>query len=306
MIAALFPGQGSQAVGMGRELLASDDAGRETLERAFEVLRDLRELMLDGPADALQLTQNAQPALVAHGIAAYRAWLARGGRADLAAGHSLGEFTAHVAAGSLALDDALRLVRARGKYMQAAVPVGEGAMAAIVRLDADEVRACCMAASSVGIVEVANLNAPGQTVISGQAAAVREAGEHARARGGRAIPLAVSAPFHSSLMAPARERLERELEQVSFRDPAFPVIANVTAEPVRTASQIPGLLAEQVTSPVRWVECVQTLWDLGARTFIEFGPGTAVTGMVRRIVPEARALGVATPADLDALQEALA
>lgn len=306
MIAALFPGQGSQVVGMGRELLDGGGAGRETLERAFDVLRDLRPLMLDGPPDALQLTENAQPALVAHGVAAYRAWCARRGRgADLAAGHSLGEFAAHVAAGSLELDDALRLVRARGRSMQAAVPVGEGAMAAVLKLEPDEVRACCRAASAAGVVEVANLNAPGQTVISGHKAAVAEASERARARGGRAVPLNVSAPFHSSLMAPARERLARELSIVEFRDPRFPVVANVTARPVRAAHEIRRLLAEQVTAPVRWVECVRTLWELGARTFVEFGPGTAVSGMVKRILPDARTLHAATPGDLDALAEAL-
>ncbi|HEX2863216.1 MAG TPA: ACP S-malonyltransferase [Deinococcales bacterium] len=300
MIAALFPGQGSQAVGMGAGFKAG--AGKRALETAFATLPGLDRLMFSGPAEELQLTENAQPALVAASVAAYRAWQEETGlSAGLAAGHSLGEFSALVAAGALELDDALRLVRARGRYMQAAVPVGAGAMAAVLKLDEAGVREALAAID--GTVEVANLNAPGQIVISGAASAVREAGDHLRARGARVIPLSVSAPFHCSLMTPARNRLERDLTFTTFHAPSIPVVANVTAQEYATVEDMPRLLGEQVTGSVRWVESVERLAALGATEMIEFGPGSVLSGLVKRIAPQVPTFNIATPEDIVAYQE---
>ena len=296
-IAALFPGQGSQAVGMAKDLYDNNDSARALLERAFQVLPGLEGLMFEGPEDALKLTENAQPALVAAGIAAYRAWRARTHLTPAyAAGHSLGEYAALVAARTLEFDDALRLVRARGKYMQAAVPVGEGAMAAVLKLSLEAIRETL---EGLAGAEVANLNTPEQTVISGTTAGVAAAGEALKAKGARVIPLQVSAPFHSSLMQPARERLERDLNVTSFYDFYFPVVANVTALPNAVPSKLPELLAAQVTGSVRWVESVQALADLGVTEFVEFGPGTVLSGMVKRIVPEAVTYAIGSQGDLE-------
>jgi [acyl-carrier-protein] S-malonyltransferase len=296
-IAALFPGQGSQAVGMTRELFEHNDSARALLERAFQVLPGLETLMFEGPEDALKLTENAQPALVASSVACYRAWRAATGLTpNYAAGHSLGEFSALVAARALEFDDALRLVRARGHYMQAAVPVGEGAMAAVLKLSLEEIRETL---STLEGAEVANLNTPEQTVISGSVAGVAAATDALKARGARIIPLQVSAPFHSSLMQPARERLEKDLAITEFHDFYFPVIANVTAEANADSSSLPDLLSRQVTSSVRWVESVQKLVSLGVTEFIEFGPGTVLTGMVKRIAPEVVTYNVNSPESLE-------
>jgi [acyl-carrier-protein] S-malonyltransferase len=297
-IAALFPGQGSQTVGMTRAFYDESDAAHPVLERAFQVIPGLEALMFEGPEDELKLTQNAQPALVASGIACYRAWkVATNRRPHYSAGHSLGEFSAHVAAKTLEFDDALRLVRARGKYMQAAVPVGEGAMAAILKVDLGVIREVVEAIDGV---QVANLNTPEQTVISGTTAAVSQASEQLKAKGARVIPLQVSAPFHSSLMQPARERLERDFAVTEWHSPEFPVIANVSAQPVTDVDEIKRLLSEQVTGSVRWVESIQALVGLGVTEFIEFGPGSVLTGMVKRIVPDARTFNISSPTDLDA------
>ncbi len=297
-IAALFPGQGSQTVGMTRAFYDESDAAHPVLERAFQIIPGLEALMFEGPEEDLKLTQNAQPALVASGIACYRAWkIGTNLKPAFAAGHSLGEFAAHVAAKTLEFDDALRLVRARGKYMQAAVPVGEGAMAAILKVNLEVIREVV---DAIDGVQVANLNTPEQTVISGTTAAVLHASEQLKAKGARVIPLQVSAPFHSSLMQPARERLERDFAVTEWHDMDFPVIANVTAQPVVDPLEVPALLSEQVTGSVRWVESIQTLASLGATEFIEFGPGSVLTGMVKRIVPDAKTFNISSPADLDA------
>ena len=296
-IAALFPGQGSQSVGMAKDLFEHNDSARAILERAFQVLHGLDTLMFEGPEEDLKLTENAQPALVAAGIAAYRAWRARTHETPAyAAGHSLGEYAALVAARALEFDDALRLVRARGKYMQAAVPVGVGAMAAVLKLDLETIRATL---ATLEGAEVANLNTPEQTVISGTTAGVANASEALKAKGARVIPLQVSAPFHSSLMRPARERLERDLHVTPFYDFYFPVVANVTAQANAAPSKLPELLAEQVTGSVRWVESVQTLAGLGVEEFIEFGPGSVLSGMVKRIVPDAVTYNIGTQEDLE-------
>ena len=293
MRAALFPGQGSQAVGMGRALYEGSAAAREVLERAEAVLPGLLELMFEGPEETLTLTENAQPALLAVGYAAYAAYREAGGpEPAAAAGHSLGEWTAHVAAGTLALEDALRLVRLRGRYMQEAVPVGEGAMAAVLKLPLDAIEEALRGLEGVW---VANLNTPAQTVISGRREAVEEAARRLKEKRARVVFLNVSAPFHTPLMAPAAEKLAGEVAAVSFRDPAFPVYANVTARPVTQGEEARRLLIEQITAPVRWVEVTQALYAAGVRTFLEFGVGNVLTGMVRRILEGVRAQPVTAP-----------
>jgi len=300
MWAALFPGQGSQKVGMGKALYEAFLEAREVLDRAEAVLPGLLSLMWEGPEEALTLTENQQPALLAVGYAAYRAYLGQGGKPPaLAAGHSLGEWTAHVAAGTLELEDALRLVRLRGRYMQEAVPKGQGAMAAILKLPLAEIQA---ALEGLEGVEIANLNAPEQTVISGRKEAVEMAAERLKAKRARVVFLPVSAPFHSSLMAPAQERLAQELEGVPFRKPLFPVYSNVTAQPVEDPEAIRALLLQQITAPVRWVEILKDMERRGVRRFLEFGSGEVLKGLVGRTLEGAEALSVTDP---ETLQKAL-
>jgi len=304
-LAAVFPGQGSQFVGMGKDLYDASDAARRVLDDAEAALPGLLKLMWEGPAETLRLTANQQPALVAAGAAAFAAYREAGGALPAyGAGHSLGEYTAHVAAGSLAVADAVRLVRARGSYMQEAVPPGEGAMAAVMKLDPAAIRNAC--AQVAGVVEVANLNAPGQTVISGQVEAVATAGERLKSEGARVVPLKVSAPFHCSLMRPAAERLGADLARVRFGRPAFGIVCNVTADVLQDSADASELLQRQVTSPVRWVESVETLRALGARRFLEFGAGKVLTGLIQRIAEGADARSVVDKASLHAALEAAA
>ena len=278
---------------MGRALYEGSAAAREVLERAEAVLPGLLELMFEGPEETLTLTENAQPALLAVGYAAYAAYREAGGpEPAAAAGHSLGEWSAHVAAGTLALEDALRLVRLRGRYMQEAVPVGEGAMAAVLKLPLDAIEEALQGLEGVW---VANLNTPAQTVISGRREAVEEAARRLKEKRARVVFLNVSAPFHTPLMAPAAEKLAGEVAAVSFQDPAFPVYANVTARPVTQGEEARRLLIEQITAPVRWVEVTQALHAAGVRTFLEFGVGNVLTGMVRRILEGVRAQPVTAP-----------
>jgi [acyl-carrier-protein] S-malonyltransferase len=286
MIACVFPGQGAQKVGMGRDLAEQFPVCRETFDEADAALEySLSTLCFEGPAETLQLTENTQPAILAASVALYRLAAARGLNPAFAAGHSLGEYSAHVAAGTLSFADALRTVRRRGRYMQEAVPVGEGAMAAVLGLGADAVSQVCREVSEQdGIVTPANLNAPGQVVIAGQTAAVAKAGELARARGAkRVIALAVSAPFHCPLMQPAEDRLAPELRALQAHDPRIPVVANLDAEPKTTAATSIDALIRQVSSPVRWEEVVKRLVHDGARTFVEVGPGTVLAGLIRKI-----------------------
>ncbi len=239
MIAFVFPGQGSQRVGMGQSLAAQEPIVRDTLAEADAALgQPLSTLCFEGPESQLMLTENAQPAILTVSVAIHRLLESKGWRADFYAGHSLGEYSAHVAAGTLAFGDAVRIVRARGRYMQEAVPVGAGAMAAVLGLDADEVERACAEAAEGEVVSPANLNAPGQVVIAGTAAAVARASAAAKARGAkRVIPLAVSAPFHCALMKPAESRLAPELRALDLRDPRRPVVANVDAEPKRSGRE---------------------------------------------------------------------
>jgi [acyl-carrier-protein] S-malonyltransferase len=288
MIAFVFPGQGAQKVGMGKSLADSFPVCRDAFAEADEALGEsLSGLCFDGPADKLQLTENTQPAILAMSIAALRLLESRGVRASFAAGHSLGEYSAHVAAGTISYADALRTVRRRGRYMQEAVPVGEGAMAAILGLDEDGVaRACAetMTELSGRVVSAANLNAPGQIVIAGHGDAVTRAGERAKELGAkRAIALAVSAPFHCALMKPAQDRLEPELRALSASVPAIPVVANVDAEPKRDPSSSIDALVRQVSSPVRWEAAVRRLISDGVTTFVELGPGSVLAGLIKKI-----------------------
>ncbi len=301
MIAALFPGQGSQTVGMAKDLYNGSAAAKAVLDEAEAALPGLLALLWEGPADVLGRTANQQPALVAAGVAAYRAYRAAGGaKPGVLAGHSLGEFSAHVAAGSLTLADAVRLVRKRGEYMQEAVPAGRGAMAAILKTDRAHIERVC--ANMPGVVEVANLNAPEQTVISGEAEAVRTAGERLKAEGARVVALDVSAPFHCSLMRPAAERLAGDLAQVHFNKLTLPLITNVTADVLEDIQEAPALLTRQVTAPVRWVETLGRLQALGVTRFLEFGSGKVLTGLAKRTLGEVDAVAVT---DVKSLEEAL-
>jgi [acyl-carrier-protein] S-malonyltransferase len=298
--AFVFPGQGSQAIGM---LDAFGDAPvvRETLQEASDALgQDLAALIAGGPAEALNLTTNTQPVMLAAAYAVYRAWQAAGGPAPaLVAGHSLGEYTALVAAGALAFRDAVPLVRFRAQAMQEAVPVGEGGMAAILGLSDDEVRAACAEASAVGVVEAVNFNAPAQVVIAGYKAAVERACEIAKARGAkRALPLPVSAPFHSSLLKPASDRLREYLADIEIRPPQIPVINNVDVAIVSEPAAIKDALVRQAAGAVRWVESVQAMRRDGITHVLECGPGKVLAGLVRRIDGELTGGAVYDPATL--------
>lgn len=299
-IAALFPGQGSHAVGMGADLAAAFPEAEAVYAQAEATLPGLRALIEQGPPEDLTLTANQQPALVAASVAAYRAWQAQSGLTPaFAAGHSLGEYSALVAAGALSLEDALRLTRQRGDLMQAAVPVGRGAMSAVMG-DPERVREVC---ASMQGVQPANFNAPTQTVISGEGEAVMQASADLKALGLKVIPLKVSAPFHCPLMQPARAGLMPALQAVQYGELAFPVYANVTAAANQSPAALPDLLAEQITAPVRWVETVQALADAGAEVFIEFGPGRVLSGLVKKIVPDAQVLNVGTAEAVQALTQ---
>ena len=285
MIAAVFPGQGAQKVGMGKQLADEFPVCRDTFAEADDALgMPLSRLCFEGPEDQLLLTENTQPAILAVSVAVYRLVVSRGIEPSFAAGHSLGEYSAHVAAGTLSFADALRTVRRRGRYMQDAVPVGEGAMAAVLGLDAASVAAVCADAAGDGVVAPANLNAPGQVVIAGHARAVARAGELAKARGAkRVIALSVSAPFHCPLMQPAQDRLAPELRALPARAPRIPVVANVDAQPKTDAAAAIDALIRQVSSPVRWEDVVRRLVADGARTFVEMGPGTVLAGLTKKI-----------------------
>jgi [acyl-carrier-protein] S-malonyltransferase len=291
---------------MGKALAEQFPLCHQVFEEADDALGErLSALIFDGPADTLTLTEHTQPAILTVSVAAYRLLASRGLEPAVVAGHSLGEYSAHVAAGTLEFGDAVRLVRHRGRYMQEAVPVGTGAMAAILGLDSAAVEAACRDAAEGDVVSPANLNAPGQVVIAGSAAAVARASERAKALGARrAIPLRVSAPFHCALMKPAEERLAPELRAVPSREPRVPVVANVDAEPKRTAAASIDALIRQIASPVQWEAVVTRMAADGATTFIELGPGTVLTGIGRKIARGAVFGHLETPenlADVDAL-----
>ncbi|MDQ1558374.1 MAG: [acyl-carrier-protein] S-malonyltransferase [Pyrinomonadaceae bacterium] len=307
-VAYIFPGQGSQFAGMGRELAEHSAAAREVFAEADDALGfSLSELCFEGPEAALQLTENTQPAILAASVAALRAMEAEGLPSPaFVAGHSLGEYSALVAAGALTLKDAVRTVRARGRYMQEAVPVGVGAMAAILGADAETVADACREAAQGEVCSPANVNSPKQIVIAGDAAAVERAMEILKARGAkRAIKLQVSAPFHCALMQPAQDRLSADLEQVEFADLRVPLVCNVDAIAIRGGDEARQSLVRQVSSPVRWLESVKFLATAGVETFVEVGPGKVLAGLVRQTLPDARCLNVADAASLEAAATAL-
>ena len=289
MIAFVFPGQGAQKVGMGQSLVDAFPICRDVFAEADAALGEsLSAMCFQGPAETLQMTENTQPAILATSVA----------------GHSLGEYTAHVAAGTFSFADAVRIVRRRGRYMQQAVPLGQGAMAAILGLDADVVAKACeesMSEHEYRVVAPANLNAPGQVVIAGYADAVAYAGERAKALGAkRVIPLAVSAPFHCALMKPAEDRLAPELRALTTADPRIPVVANVDAEPKRDPRASIDALIRQVSSPVRWEAVVKRLIAEGATTFVELGPGSVLAGLIKKIDRGVRVMSIEDDQGLEA------
>jgi len=301
MLAFVFPGQGSQAVGMGKAFHDASPAARAVFEQADAALGvPLTRVMFEGPERELALTANTQPAVLTASVAAAAVCAERGLTPALVAGHSLGEYSALVVAGALQLADAVRVVRKRGEFMQEAVPVGTGAMAAIMGLSLDAVEAVCRESAQGEVVEVANINSAAQIVIAGHARAVERAVALAGQRGGKkSVLLPVSAPFHCALMKPAADRLAAELRGVTVAAPRIPVVRNVDAGVTRSASDVVPLLLSQVASPVRWTDCVARLAAEGATTFVEVGPGRVLTALTRRIVDGARALSVEDPASLD-------
>jgi [acyl-carrier-protein] S-malonyltransferase len=308
-LAFIFPGQGSQAAGMGKDLHDAFPEARAVFEQVDAALGErLSDLCFLGPEEKLKLTANTQPAILAVSAAA-AAVLARAGVApDLVAGHSLGEYSALVAAGALTAAEAARVVRARGTFMQEAVPAGKGAMAAVLGLEPERVRQVCAAveAQTGGVVSPANYNEPAQTVIAGDAAAVEAAGVRLKEAGAkRVLPLPVSAPFHCALMAPVKPRLESVLAGVAWRRPRVPVVTNVEARANSEAARTAPLLVEQVTAPVRWIECVQELVRLGATRLVEVGPGKVLSGLARRIDRSVEVLNVEDRASLEKTLTAL-
>ena len=307
MIAFIFPGQGAQKVGMGKALAEAYPICRDTFAEADEALGErLSQLIFEGPEDRLTLTENAQPAILAVSTAASRLLESNGFAPAFVAGHSLGEYSAHVAAGTFRFGDALRTVRRRGRYMQEAVPVGQGAMAAILGLEADKVAQACAEAANGDVVTPANINGGGQVVIAGTRDAVQRAGERAKALGARrVVALPVSAPFHCALLKPAQERLAPELRALSTRTPRVPVVANVDAQPKRDAGAAIEALVRQVSAPVQWEASVERLASEGVTTYVEVGPGTVLSGLVRKIHREATSVSFGSPDDLAAVESAI-
>lgn len=307
-VAYIFPGQGSQYAGMGRELSENFPAARKVFEEADDALSfSISELCFGGTAEELQLTENTQPAILTVSVATLRAMEAEGFPApDFVAGHSLGEYSALVAAGALSLTDAVRTVRARGRYMQEAAPVGSGAMAAILGAELGDIMNACGEAQQGEVCSPANINSPGQVVIAGDVAAVERAMALLKERGAkRTIKLNVSAPFHCALMMPAQERLAADLQELEFKDLRVPLVTNVDAAAITGGADALDALVRQVTAPVRWRESVEFLIQEGVEKFVEVGPGKVLSGLVRQINRDARSLNVEDAASLRATREAL-
>ncbi len=293
-LAFLFSGQGAQYVGMGKEIAQEYKSSDSIFNQASEVLGfDIKKMIFESDDETLKITENTQPCVVTTSIACLQPLLEKGIKPDVVAGLSLGEYSAHVASGTMSIGDAVALVRKRGKYMQEAVPVGVGAMAAILGLENEKVMECCKEASSVGIVEPANFNCPGQVVVAGEVKAVEKAMEIAKEAGAkRAMLLPVSAPFHCSLLKPAGEKLAAELEKIEFKDMNIPVVTNVTAEYILDKSKVKDLLIRQVSSPVYFEESIRKMIDDGVDTFVEIGPGKTLIGFVKKINKEVRTLNI--------------
>ena len=303
--AFLFPGQGSQSVGMGKDLADNFSVARETFEEADRALGfSISKLCFEGPEEELRKTVNTQPAILTVSMAAFRVLQQAGISFDITAGHSLGEYSALVAAGVLEFADAVRLVNKRGQFMQEAVPLGEGAMAAVMGMEREKVvEICAEVEKEAGAVQAVNFNCPGQIVIAGKTAAVEKAAAALKAAGAkRAILLPVSAPFHSTLLQPAAEKLASELDQVSFHEPKSPVVANVTGKISTNSAEIKQLLVTQAANPVLWEDCVATVAAYGATVSVEIGPGKVLTGFTKKIAPEIATLNVE---DMESLQKTL-
>lgn len=306
--ALIFPGQGSQSPGMGKNLAENFPAARQVFEEADDALGfAISRLCFDGPAEDLQLTENTQPAILTVSVAAFRAMREAGiSAAAFVAGHSLGEYSALVAAGALSLSDAVRTVRARGRYMQEAVPVGTGAMAAVIGGKLGEIQRICVEVSEDQCCSVANLNAPNQAVIAGNTEAVDRAVERLSGVAKRVIKLKVSAPFHCGLMKPAQERLAADLERLNLSTPAMPVVTNVDARATTAPDELRDALVRQVSAPVRWVDSMQLLIEQSVSTFVEVGPGKVLSGLMRQISRDVETLNVEDAASLEATKAALA
>ena len=307
-IGFVFPGQGSQSVGMGRAFHEADASIRRLYEEASSVLGyDIAALCFEGPAERLNATQFTQPALLVTSVAAWTVMAPAAPAAVAVAGHSLGEYSAICAAGGLSFTSAVSIVQKRGQYMSEAVPPGSGLVAALIGLDPETVTEVCRNASASGVVAAANFNSPGQVVIAGEKRAVEQAIGGAKAKGCRkAIPLPVSVPVHTPLMQGAAERLAKEFDSVNWTDLRVPLVNNAEAAVIRTAEDIRASLIRQLPSSVRWEQSIKTMAKLGVTTFVEVGPGTVLTGLIKRILPDARTLNVQDPASLDATMKALA
>ncbi|HYH05805.1 MAG TPA: ACP S-malonyltransferase [Thermoanaerobaculia bacterium] len=305
--AFVFPGQGSQKAGMGRDVAEKYPAARRVFDDIDAALGfSISRLCFEGPDDQLALTENTQPAILAVSSALHAVLEEHGAtRRDLVAGHSLGEYSAIVSVGGLTPAEAAKLVRARGRFMQEAVPVGTGGMAALIGPSVEDAKAICEEAAQGEIVSVANVNAPGQIVIAGTKSGIDRAIEVAKGRGvRRALPLAVSAPFHCELMKPAADRLEPLLEEANFKDLWFSLVSNVDASPIGTATAVRNALLRQVASPVRWVESVQKMVSMGVKRIVEIGPGNVLTGLVKRIDPSVELVNVSDVPSLEAFLNA--